>query len=1066
MADSTNIPAQQNQFVPTIGQPSAEQTEHAELLAKDEEQRAKDRTTVGDLIGATAVNGTIGLIDRSIEGMRFKDDPTFYGKAFADKRQEWINRGINEDQLPLIEKARSAEEADRLYPYALENQEAARTHAQFGFVGNTLAGLGDPGEFALGALSGGIGYGAKATRLANAVRAGAVNAAQGVAVEAGKSLYDPAIDSTHLAAAGAMSFALGGTFGFRAGELGSLSKVADDLAHKPDPEVAPAAVRNPNDSMGAQRVHGSAVDSMDGPIIDDPNWQQAIRDDAALIGASKQTKWAGGRTSLSAKLGANKSGVVSNESKKLLRDGVGYADKSVAVEESASEMSMRLRDTEETKFRRAIEPLWDKYKADNNLHFDYGKAEFMEEAGRAMRDPGRKVSAEAGEVAQHVNASTKAMWQHLHEAGVEGFEEPNPPHQNWLPRVHSAKGFISILQEKALRWDDIVNHLVKPAMRTAWDRKGVQFDEDTLHEVAEAWSRRGYDKATQAKTASPGGAFNARDVDTIEQLLTDAGQTSSKARALVEKLRAKQDESSLLPHAKRRIDMDESYSADLTDEFGNVHKVSIADLLENNVDKLTGDYIREMSGWAALKKKTGVGTPRRLDEYKRFLNQESVRSGGGDIARKLDITLSSILGHSTEDQPNAALSRASRVIRSQNYLSSMLQVGYSMVEGLGTVMGAAGFRNTVAAIPGSRAMLRRMKTGELDLEEARWLEDIIAPGTDYIRNQPYLRIDDGVYYGTGSTRAGRAVDALENTQAYAKRAASILSGMAPIQTYLQRLAGRAVAAKTIELANKVKLSQAEVFRLRNDGMTEASQAALLGRLKGKTKIDEIAKEWDKWSPDERAAYSAYMWRVTHRAVTEGDVSDTAQIMHSSIGKIFWQFRTFMTSSYERSLLNGLHMRDWQTAKMWSGSTFFAGIGMAARNYINTVGDPELREKLLDPAELGKQAFQQASYSSIIPFMVDTVARDLHARKMLGGPDRGFFESGRSTGLDAGVAGIPTLGTVKSLYALAGLPGKAATGSVTQKDVKDVMKLLWFNNMTGVRNGLSQFAKMFPESAGD
>ncbi|SKB50743.1 hypothetical protein [Luteibacter sp. 22Crub2.1] len=1064
MADTTNIPAQDTQFVPTIGQPTALQTEHAEILAKDAAKQTKDKTTVGDLIGATAVNGSIGLIDRTIDGIGVKPDPTFYGKAFAAKRQEWINRGINDEQLPLLEKAMSAEDADRLYTYARENQEAEQTHAQFGFVGNTLAGLGDPGEFALGALSGGLGYGLKATRLANAVRAGAINAVQGVGMEAAKSAYDPTIDSTHLAAAGVMSFTLGGAFGFRQGELGAMMKAADEIAHKPEAVGAPAGVKNPNDSMGAARVHGSAVDTMDGPIIDDANWQQHIRDDAALVGGTKQTKWAQARTSLSAKLGANKSGVVSNESKKLLRDGVGYADRSVAVEESASEMSLRLRDTEETKFRRAVEPLWDKYKADNDLHFDYGKAEFMEEAGRAMRDPGRKVSAEASQIAQHVNESTTAMWKHLHEAGVEGFEESNPPHKNWLPRVHSAKGFISLLQEKALRWDDVVGKLVKPAMRKAWEAKGVNFDEDTLNEVAEAWARRGYDKATQAKTANPGGAYNARDVDTIEQLLTDAGQTSSKARALVEKLRAKQDETALLPHAKRRIDMDESYSTDLTDEFGNVHKVSISDLLENNVDKLTGDYIREMSGWAALKSKTGVGTPRRLAEYKAFLNQESVRSGGGDISRKLDITLNSILGHSTEDQPHAALSRASRVIRSQNYLTTMLQVGYSMIEGLGTTMGAAGFRNTLKAVPGSRAMLRRMKTGELDLEEARWLEDIIAPGTDYIRNQPYLRIDDGVYYGTGSTGVGRAVDALENAQAYGKRAASILSGMAPIQTYLQRLAGRAVAARTIELANKVKLSEAEVFRLRNDGMTEASQKALFARLQGKTKIDQIAKDWDKWSPDERAAYSAYMWRVTHRAVTEGDVSDTAQIMHSSIGKIFWQFRTFMTSSYERSLLNGLHMRDWQTAKMWSGSTFFAGVGMAARNYINTVGDPELRQKLLDPAELGKQAFQQASYSSIIPFMVDTVARDLHARKLLGGKDEGFFESGRSTGLDAGVAGIPTLSTVKSLYALAGLPGKAASGSVTQKDVRDVMKLVWFNNMTGVRNGLSQFYKMFPETA--
>ncbi len=69
-------------------------------------------------------------------------------------------------------------------------------------------------------------------------------------------------------------------------------------------------------------------------------------------------------------------------------------------------------------------------------------------------------------------------------------------------------------------------------------------------------------------------------------------------------------------------------------------------------------------------------------------------------------------------------------------------------------------------------------------------------------------------------------------------------------------------------------------------------------------------------------------------------------------------------------------RDWQTAQMWVGSTFFAGVSMATRNYVNTVGDPEMRDKLLDPTELGKQAFQQAAYSSVLPMMIDNRNRNL------------------------------------------------------------------------------------------
>ncbi len=115
-----------------------------------------------------------------------------------------------------------------------------------------------------------------------------------------------------------------------------------------------------------------------------------------------------------------------------------------------------------------------------------------------------------------------------------------------------------------------------------------------------------------------------------------------------------------------------------------------------------------------------------------------MRSGGGDISRKLDITLNSILGHSTEDQPHAALSRASRVIRSQNYLTQMLQVGYSMIEGLGTTMGYA--RSTRMHRKPARPMNAddrekiRAEIGKLMAEtakinaEARWYPFVAAGG--------------------------------------------------------------------------------------------------------------------------------------------------------------------------------------------------------------------------------------------------------------------------------------------------------------------------------------------------
>jgi hypothetical protein len=543
MADFKNIPASNTEFVPTVGQPSALDTEHQRLVQQEEAQKVKDNTTFGELIGAHAVTGKIGWIDRTIQSFEFDKDPSFVGKKFEDARAEWVKRGIPESQLALADKAVSQEHMDRLYGYALENANAERTMAQFGAVSNLAAGITDPVEFGIGALAAPLGFTAKAGRVANAMRAGLVNAAQGATSEALTGQFNPTVDGRSVLSAAALSFGLGSALGFRPGEVGAMQKAADEIANGP----------KVTDSMGAARVKGTHVDTIDGPDVPIKDWQQQILDEAALHSSTKETKWAKARVSLAAKLGDNPSGAVSNESKNLLRDGLGYKDKNVAVEESASEMSLRLRDTKEAAFRRSVEPLWEDYKKANGLHFDYGKEEFMSGVGRAMRDPNYKASPEAAGIRDAVNKATRSMWDDLHAAGVEGFESPTPPHQNWLPRQHSATGWIDTLQTKGLRFVDIVDKLIAPAISEGRAKAGMYVDDEYSKIVAEAWGRRGFDKATRSETANPGGAFHARDVDTVEQLLKDAGATNKQAGLLLEKLRKQETEGSKLSKATRPI---------------------------------------------------------------------------------------------------------------------------------------------------------------------------------------------------------------------------------------------------------------------------------------------------------------------------------------------------------------------------------------------------------------------------------------------------------------------------------------------------------------------------------
>jgi hypothetical protein len=1057
-----SIYAQDGEYVRPVPSAGATVLEGQARTAAAKAQEVKDKTTFGDLIGAKIVQGPIAWADRALQEHGLERDPDFYGDALKPHYEKWVANGL-ESQTELLEGAFSAEQADLRMSFAMQNKMAQEDSAQYGLLGNAAASLLDPSMYAIGAASGGLGYGARATSLVNGVRSGLVAGATNVGTELLASQYDPEIDTGHLVTAGAFGFLAGGAFGFRSGELAEAAAGTTKVVR--EAQAAKGAAQDASDSMGAARVDGSVVSNLDGPAVGTPEWQQKVIDDA-YANAGTKSAFSKVRRDIAGRLGSSKSAVLRDVSRKLLKDSVGYADRNAAVKFTASEESALLDQAVHGEYRTAVEQEWAKFAQKTGVRGDAARQNFNESVGYYIRGVAQDMEPEVAASAQRVQKTFQRMADELRANGVPGFEQPFDGN-GYLPRIFSAKGYTDLNSTKGLSFENLRENLVKPAMRSAWVKNlgaGETINEDLLNAVSEAWLKRGYEKA-MGGPSDLHGTLAAADATSVRELLQEAGVTAQKIDALVGKLEKDAGERALHARAKSRIDLDESYGATLTDELGNTHQVHIADLLENNVDNLVPDYIREMSGWAALKKHANIGTQAELDRYKQFVLSQSKQAGDSDLTRALDITFNSILGRSTSDAPNSAWTRGSRLIRSQNFMTTMGQVGFTMLEGVGSVLGAVGTRNAFKAAPAAINMVRKMRMGNFDHEEAAWLADITGLGTDFVRNQPYLRLDAvGESVWRNDTAVGRGLNKLDRGMQYGQRYMSVVSGIAPMQQFLQGFAGVGIAGRLVQLANKEGISASMVRRLRAGGLDAKDQATLFARLKGLKSVHDIAKGWGSWTADEKRLMALFVNRNAKRTIGEGGVGDSVQLMHSATGRIFTQFRTFMTNSYTSVMLHGLHMRDWQTAQMWMGSTLFAGIGMAARNYLNTTGDPEKREKLMQWDELAKQAFQQSSYSSILPFMTDTIAHDLGVKQALGGDDTPIFAYGRSTGLDSGVQGIPTLATGRALWSLpktlvAALDPKQ---HVTSKQARDAMSLLWFQNVTGVRNGLSWAAKQLPE----
>lgn len=1040
--------ADEHKVKPAVQQPIIEAA-RARKAEREAAQRRKDQTTVWDGIGAAQVKGGVGFIDRFIAELGF--DPTPGYRIPDDARKRWESMGIRPEQWELFGRATSDEHLQYLESVALQNQMADEDLAQFGLGGQIALGFTDPVATGLDLATGGLGYAARAGRLANAVRSGLQAAGTSAALDSATAIYDPEQTLADGVKSAALSFAFAGALGARRGAL-------------VDGGVNPDAVKRlafGDDSLSAARVKGTDVeDPTPGvtPIRPETAFEQEFTD-RALTNAHIAPHFAAVRRDLAARMGSAKSPLVREAGRVLFRDGVGYTDRSIAVQESTGEFAKRHLAVLETEWRAGVNAAWADYKKRTGSRWwNFAeRAKFNEEVGRAVRGAA-DVSPEAKKAAGAVASTLRNALNLGKDANLDDFAHILE-NANYLPRYWSAKGFRRLFGELKLAEDTVIDGLIKPALRKAWQAKaaeGDEIDDEVLGAVAKAILKR-----AQANFEGDGMDLLVRplDADSVEEIgrmLEEAGVSPARSQELLGKLERKAHEAGKIDRAKRRIDLDETFTATLRNEAGEDVEVSMADLFDNDVESVMTRYLREITGWAALSSKAGIKNRSQLDRFVAMIKHDARKSGDDvkDVERLLDIGIKATFGRSTEADPASRASRYGRFLRNWNFARVMNQVGFSLFAELGPTIAHAGLRNFWNSVGAARDFLIRGADGKLSSKEARVMERLFAPGTDWLRNPPFLRTDeDALVPQTFNVKHGEKID---NAMNLAVHVTSIASGMAPINTMLQRIAGRATMLRLLDMANAKKLSAAEVARLRTWGLDEKSQKLVFDYLRGKKRIEEI--DPDNLPFETRERMSAFLFRVTRHQVLEGDASDSIELMHSTTGRLITQFRSFMMYSYTRHFLNSIHhYDDWRTYMMVVLSTAAAGMGWAARTYINTAGDPEARKKQLTEENFYKNAVAQSSWSSVIPVLTDFVWADTLGNDPV-------FANNRSTGLENGVMGIPTIDLFNKVYGSTRMIGSALRDDeqITEKQMRDFWKIWWFNNMTGVRNLIDAHAREFPD----
>lgn len=491
------------------------------------------------------------------------------------------------------------------------------------------------------------------------------------------------------------------------------------------------------------------------------------------------------------------------------------------------------------------------------------------------------------------------------------------------------------------------------------------------------------------------GALGRADGSIIRELLEDApGVTTARLESIMRHINQNLGGKGKVKYAKDRLPLDMSVVQSMPD--GSVLRMT--DFLDNDISRLTENYVNSMSGRAALAK-VGVGGDDAAIQALRTRYVRTLDDLPGDVREDRILTFDGFLSDFTGNRP------------AQNMLGTGAQRGKTLTD---TVMLAAsglwqigehatmahryGFVETnkefLRQFPGVAGILRKLgRDPDLSDELSTVLNMDLARD---IRVRQWTRQHDNNLRSSDT--------ALDRVLHAGKQAVPFLNGMKYAHKHQSRINANLAVNKLARAAKgdaKAK-RMLEQYGLRGEELDRVMQAARRNATyKGK---NAKAMNWDAWSQADVDSAMNVALRMMDDAVLFGRAGQgvgTRLLGRSELGQVLGQFRSFVSFAHNKLLRGTLEN---------SGASGVASLLVFQYPLMAMmVAANEARKGQLDLSEEGLRdiAVGTIGYTAGFGFAADVAG-------VLGLGSRG----GLST---------PILGVVDALPRAASSVGKAATG---------------------------------------
>lgn len=399
-----------------------------------------------------------------------------------------------------------------------------------------------------------------------------------------------------------------------------------------------------------------------------------------------------------------------------------------------------------------------------------------------------------------------------------------------------------------------------------------------------------------------------------------------------------------------------------------VDGVSVQSLMKTNVSEIVENYSREAAAGAAMAR---MGFPTRnkvmaaidaAERTGRNMGLSAKQTGAESDMMRDSVKL--LYGNTLDDDPNAAIVKATRRMRELTTITRLNQMGFAQIPeisraiskmGLGTVLKtipATGFLRSRAVREGGTAQ------GYLKEPELREVEEALGyVGEDNWLHGWATRHDD---FNEDPDNISKLSKLLDNSLAAGSRANLVLSGFKAIQGGSEKIVARSIAMRLKQhLAGERTLPQRDLDEI---GLNEATMARLKKHFDDNPRFDEYEGKqvrmlnFDKMDPELKEATAIAIRRMQGRLIQRHFVGDEGTWMNKWWGKAITQFKGFSIVSIEKQLIHDIRGDKVQAAGIFAWSTLLAYAAYATQMQMQGIGRADREQFLKDKFSPQSMAF--------------------------------------------------------------------------------------------------------------